>query len=67
MKFETLMLHGLFVASLVVCGLVLAAMVTTTPRSVPVVSNGSISTILLSAPSSCALPPDGVVCPRVAG
>ncbi|CAM5614296.1 hypothetical protein [Rhodanobacter lindaniclasticus] len=69
MKFETLMSRGLFAASLVVCGLVLAAMVTTTTTTpaVQLASEGGISTILLSTPSSCALPPDGVVCPRVAG
>lgn len=69
MKFETFMLHGLFIASLVVCGLILAAMLTTTAATpaVELAHDGSIATILLAAPSSCALPPDGVVCPRVAG
>ncbi|MBN8894381.1 MAG: hypothetical protein J0I71_06035 [Rhodanobacter sp.] len=68
MKFETFMLHGLFIASLVVCGLILAAMLTTTTATPPVelAHDGGIATILLAAPSSCALPPDGVVCPRVA-
>ena len=69
MKFETFMLHGLFIASLVVCGLILAAMLTTTATTsaVQLANEGGIATILLAAPSSCALPPDGVVCPRVAG
>lgn len=66
MKFENLMLHGLFIASLVVCGLILAAMVTTTPSSVLAGETG-IGAQLLSSPANCALPPDGVVCPRVAG
>src|SRR6185312_8743441 len=35
-KFETFMLHGLFIASLVVCGLILAAMLTTTTATPPV-------------------------------
>ena len=69
MKFETFMLHGLFIASLVVCGLILAAMLTTatTMPAVQLTNGSGIGAILLAAPSSCALPPDGVVCPRVAG
>lgn len=65
MKFETMMLHGLFIACLAVCSLILAAMVTTTPASVQLAARGSVAAILLAAPSSCALPPDGVVCPRI--
>ncbi len=65
MKFESLMLRCLFVACLAVCGLIFAAMLTTTPTSVRLADSARISAILLAAPSSCALPPDGVVCPRV--
>jgi hypothetical protein len=67
-KFETFMLHGLFIASLLVCSLILAAMVTTS-ASMPVqlAHENGIGAQLLAAPSSCALPPDGVICPRVAG
>lgn len=67
MKFETLMLRCLFVACLAVCGLIFGAMLTTTPASVQLADSGRIGAILLAAPSSCALPPDGVVCPRVNG
>jgi hypothetical protein len=67
-KFETFMLHGLFIASLVVCSLILAAMLTTsTTPAVQLAHENGIGAQLLAAPSSCALPPDGVVCPRVAG
>jgi hypothetical protein len=65
MKFETLMLRGLFIACLTVCGLILGAMVTTTSGSVHLASAGagqSIAALLLTAPSTCALPADGVVC-----
>lgn len=68
MKFENLMLRCLFLACMAVCGLIFAAMVTTTasPR-VQLAGSSQISAILLAAPSSCALPPDGVICPRLAG
>ncbi len=67
MKLETLMLRGLFIACVAVCGLILAAMVTTTPASVQLATGSSVGAILLAAPSSCALPPDGVVCPQYGG
>jgi hypothetical protein len=67
MKFETLMLRGLFIACLAVCGLILGAMVTTTPTSVQFAASGSVGTILLAAPTGCALPPDGVICPQIGG
>ena len=67
MKFETLMLRTLFVACMAVCSLIMGAMLTTTPSSVQLAASRSVSSILLSAPSSCALPPDGVVCPRLNG
>lgn len=64
MKFETLMLHSLFVACLLACGLILGAMLNSQPGAVRLASTGSLGTILLAAPASCMLPPDGVVCPR---
>ncbi|MGH8158958.1 MAG: hypothetical protein ACREPQ_12625 [Rhodanobacter sp.] len=67
MKFETLMLRTLFVACMAVCSLIMGAMLTTTSSSVQLAANRSVSSVLLSAPSSCALPPDGVVCPRLNG
>lgn len=67
MKFETLMLHGLFIACLAVCGLIFGAMLTTTPGSVQFATHGSVAALLLAAPASCALPADGVVCPPAGG
>ncbi|WP_426701781.1 hypothetical protein ACPPVV_01835 [Rhodanobacter sp. Col0626] len=67
MKFEVLMLRGLFLACFAVCGLIFGAMLTATPPSVRLVGGNSIGTVLLVAPNSCALPADGVICPRVPG
>jgi hypothetical protein len=68
MKFETLVLRCLFLACLAVCGLVFGAMLTSVPApGVQLAASSGVSTMLLTTPSSCALPPDGVVCPRVAG
>jgi hypothetical protein len=40
-------------------------MLTTTPASAQLSAAGpTVGAILLSSPSSCALPPDGVVCPQ---
>lgn len=66
MKLETLMLRGLFVACLLVCTLVLGAMLSASPQSVQLASNGHLG-MLLNAPATCMLPPDGVVCPRLNG
>ena len=69
MKFESLMLRCLFVACLAVCGLIFGAMLTAvpSPTGVQLAASGHVGAILLAAPSSCALPPDGVLCPRIAG
>jgi len=67
MKLETLMLQGLFVACLAVSALIFGAMLTTTSASVRLATGNSVSAILLTAPASCALPPDGVVCPQIGG
>lgn len=72
MKYENAMLSGLFVACLLVCTLVLGAMLTATPASVQVaaagtVSHGTIADALLASPAQCALPADGVICPRQPG
>jgi hypothetical protein len=67
MKFETLMLRGLFIACLAVCGLIFGAMLTTTPSASQFAASNRLGTILLAAPNSCALPPDGVVCPLPRG
>ena len=65
MKFENLMLRCLFLACLAVCGLIFGAMLTATPPSVQLASSSRVSAILLATPSSCVLPPDGVICPRI--
>jgi hypothetical protein len=68
MKFETLILRSLFVACMLVCGLILVAMVTTKPAPVQLTTNSPVSTLLASAPSSCALPIGGnMVCVQAAG
>jgi hypothetical protein len=65
MKLETLMLRGLLVACLLVCVLVMGAMLGTSTQPVSLASTGKLGVLLLSAPGSCMLPPDGVVCPRL--
>ncbi|WP_266169197.1 hypothetical protein [Dyella subtropica] len=65
MKFEALMLRGLFVACLLVCGLILGAMVIGTPNAVRLAANGSAGQLVVAAHAHCMLPPDGVVCPRI--
>jgi len=67
MKFETMMLHGLFAACFAVSALILGAMLTARPPVVQLAANNNLSSILLAAPTSCALPADGVVCPRLGG
>lgn len=64
MKYENLMLSGLFVVCLLVCTLVLGAMLSASPSSVQLASAGSA---LLASPAPCALPADGVICPRLPG
>ena len=67
MKFETYMLRGLFAACVTLCVLVLGAMLTTPPPGAALGMRGQITAELLSAPGSCALPADGVLCPRSDG
>ena len=67
MKLETFMFRTLFVACMAVCSLVMGAMVTATPPAVQLASSRSVSSILPTAPTACALPADGVVCPRLNG
>jgi len=62
MKFETYLLHGLFVACFAVCALVMGAMLTAKPTSANIAGN-SVASVLLTAPTSCAMRPDGVICP----
>ena len=68
MKFENFVLRCLFLACLAVCGLVFGAMLTTSPTpDVQLATSRSVGAILLAMPSTCALPPDGIVCPHIAG
>jgi hypothetical protein len=62
MKYENLMLSGLFVACLLVCILVLGTMLRT-PSSQQLATAG-IASALLATPAQCALPADGVICPQ---
>jgi hypothetical protein len=48
---ETLLLRGLFVACMAICGLFLASMVTTKPAPVQLASNGQASAVVASAQS----------------
>lgn len=63
MKFEALMLRSLFVACLLVCGLVLGAMVNASPDAVRLAAAGS-AVHLIASPAACALPGDDLVCPH---
>jgi len=67
MKTEALMLRGLFVACLAVCGLVLAAMVSASPDAIRLAASGSAGQLSPAAHAACLLPADGVVCPRLGG
>jgi|GEM_PF-321083 len=66
MNLETLMLRGLFIACLAVCALILGAMLNTT-ASVRIATEAPVNApqvnALLQAPSHCALPADGLICP----
>lgn len=67
MKFETVVLRGLFAACTLVCGLILAAMITTKPAPMKLAAVDSIATLLVSAPSTCVLPfVDDMICVRAA-
>lgn len=66
MKFETLLLRGLFIACLAVCGWIMGTMMFT-PGPVLLASAGDHAKVgaLMAVPGTCMLPPDGVVCPRL--
>ncbi len=67
MKFETFMLRGLFVACFAVCALIMGAMLSAKPQNLQHGNANPVASALLSAPSSCAMKPDGVVCPALHG
>ncbi|MDI3262911.1 MAG: hypothetical protein QJR11_08905 [Fulvimonas sp.] len=65
MKLETLLLRGLSAACVLVCGWLLAAMLHARGDA-----NGRVRNLgmaLLATPGVCALPADGVMCPRLPG
>lgn len=65
MKFETLILRGLFVACMLVCGLILTGMVASMTAPLRLAASTSIGSLLVTAPSSCVLPVvDGMLCVR---
>jgi hypothetical protein len=67
MKHELLMLRSLLVASLLVCGLILGNMLTYTGNPIQLATVGtSVHSVASATASGCTLPPDGIVCPRVA-
>lgn len=68
MKLESLLLRGLFVACLTVCGLIVGAMLVQTPPAVRLAGSRAVAPVvgMLMPATGCALPPDGVVCPRQA-
>jgi Na+/H+-dicarboxylate symporter len=69
--FENVVLHMLFLACMVVCGLILTAMVTSKPAPVQLARamtlSNPVSTLLASAPSACTLPVTNMICQRAAG
>ncbi|TCV96246.1 hypothetical protein EC912_102596 [Luteibacter rhizovicinus] len=65
MKYEMLMLRGLFVASLLVSGLILGNMLISPSAVVQLAANGSTGTAVSAAKTGCAVPPDGLICPRL--
>lgn len=67
MKHETLMLHGLFAACLLVCTLVLGAMLTATPASLRQVASTGATHALVASAASCATAHDAVPCPLPRG
>jgi hypothetical protein len=67
MKFETFMLHSLFVACFAVCALIMGAMLNTKPQNLQHGIANPVASALLTAPTSCAMRPDGVVCPTLHG
>jgi hypothetical protein len=53
---------------MLVCGLILAAMVTSRPAPMHLAFTSSIAALLTSAPSSCVVPfVDDMICVRAAG
>ena len=67
MKFETLMLCTLFVVCSLLGGLILAAMLGAAPPALRLAAHGMATSSLTLTPTTCGLPPGGVVCRRLHG
>jgi hypothetical protein len=63
MKFESIILAGLFAACFALCSLVMGAMLTVTPSNVKM-ANSRPSTTQPATPASCAPAQDAAHCPR---
>jgi hypothetical protein len=64
MKHENLLLAGLFLACTLTCSLVLGGMVSSFPATTRTLGNAAVAQ---TAAARCALPADGVICPRQPG
>ena len=60
MKYEMLLLRGLFAACLMASGLILGSMLFSHP-----LANGVAGTAVATVQSACVLPADGLICPQV--
>lgn len=63
MKYESIILSGLFAACFALCSLVMGAMLTVTPSNVKL-ANSRPSTTQPATPASCASVQDPIRCPR---
>ncbi|HVI56555.1 MAG TPA: hypothetical protein VM621_16050 [Luteibacter sp.] len=63
MNHELLMLRSLLVASLVVCGLIFGNMLTYSGSPIQLAAVGTAAGAVVNG---CGVPPDGIVCPRIA-
>lgn len=66
MKHENLLLAGLFLACTLTCSLVLAGMLRGAPATAQALGNAAVA-VAPTPNAPCALPPDGVICPRLPG
>jgi hypothetical protein len=68
MKFETIMLSGLFIACIAVCAVVMGAMLKATPSSVQLAGNHhKAAVVAMVSPATCAAPDSNTACPRTNG
>ncbi len=64
MKFESLILAGLFAVCFGICAGVMGAMLKTTPASVQLAGAGKAAAVVLATPAGCVRPTDDAVCSR---